>query len=124
MSIFENLKNMKDVFSQMGNIQEKQAELQKRIAQIRVSASAGAGMVEVTSTAEGVITDIKINHQLIGTNDGKMLETLIISAVNEVLRKAKETISHEMKSVFGFNPGDMERILKQSGGMPGDSGSV
>lgn len=116
MSIFENLKNAKDIFSQMGNIQEKQLELQKRISQIRVTASSGAGLVDVTSTADGTITDVKIQESILNPKDAKLIENLVLSATNEVLRKAKEALNHEMKSIFGFNPSDMEKIMKQTGG--------
>lgn len=103
---------MKDVLAQFGDIKEKQEELQKRLSSIRVTSSAGAGMVEVTSTADGLVTDIKINQILFQADDKKMLEDLILSAVNEVQRKAKEAMAHEVKNVMGFNPSDFEGMFK------------
>ncbi len=120
MGIFDQVKQMKDAFSQFGNMQEKQAELQKRLAQIHVTASAGAGMVEVTASGEGNITNIKINPIMFNANDSKMLEDLILSATNEAIRKSKETMAHEVKNVLGFNPKDLENMMNQmnSGGNP------
>lgn len=115
MGIFDQMKNMKEAFSQFGNFKEKQEELQKRLASLRVTASAGAGMVEVTATAEGVLTNIIINPIMFSADDKKMLEDLILSATNEVQRKAKEAMTHEVKNVFGFNPSDFDGILNQLG---------
>ena len=44
-----------------GNIQEKQAEMQKKLATIVVEAEAGDGAVKITANASRQITDIKIN---------------------------------------------------------------
>jgi DNA-binding YbaB/EbfC family protein len=120
MGIFDQVKQMKDAFSQIGNMQEKQAELQKRLAQLHVIGSAGAGMVEVTASGEGNITDIKINPIMFNADDSKMLENLILSATNEALRKSKETMAHEVKNILGFNPKDLENIMNQmnQGGNP------
>ncbi|WP_411824256.1 YbaB/EbfC family nucleoid-associated protein [Leptospira sp. 'Mane'] len=123
MGIFDQVKQMKDAFSQLGNMQEKQAELQKRLAGIRVSASAGAGMVEITATADGAITDLKINPIMFNAEDAKMLEDLIISATNEVLRKSKDVMAHEVKNVLGFNPKDIEAMMNQMN-PPGGNPSV
>ncbi len=113
MGIFDQVKQMKEAFSQLGNMQEKQAELQKRLSGIRVTASAGAGMVEATATADGIITDLKINPIMFNAEDAKMLEDLIISATNEVLRKSKDVMAHEVKNVLGFNPKDIEAMMNQ-----------
>ncbi len=120
MGIFDQVRQMKDAFSQLGNMQEKQAELQKRLTQLHVIGSAGAGMVEVTASGEGNITDIKINPIMFKADDSKMLEDLILSATNEALRKSKETMAHEVKNILGFNPKDMESMLNQmnQGGNP------
>ena len=103
MGIFDQMKQMKEAFSQFGNLKEKQEELAKRMATLRVTASAGAGMVEITATADGVVTNLIINPIMFSADDKKMLEDLIISATNEVQRKAKEAMAHEVKNVFGFS---------------------
>ncbi|EOQ89510.1 DNA-binding protein, YbaB/EbfC family [Leptospira yanagawae serovar Saopaulo str. Sao Paulo = ATCC 700523] len=121
MGIFDQMKQMREAFSQLGNIKEKQEELQKRLSQIRVTASAGAGMVEVTASADGTLTNLNINPIMFNADDKKMLEDLILSASNEVQRKAKEAMSHEMKNVLGFNPSDFEGVFNQiqkDGGFP------
>ncbi|MCZ8341605.1 MAG: YbaB/EbfC family nucleoid-associated protein [Leptospira sp.] len=115
MGVFDQMKNLKEAFSQFGNFKEKQEELQKRLATLRVSASAGAGMVEVTATAEGTLTNIVINPIMFSADDKRMLEDLILSATNEVHRKAKEAMAHEVRNVLGFNPSDFEGILNQMG---------
>lgn len=113
MGIIDQVKQMKDAFSQLGNMQAKQAELQKRLSQIHVIGSAGAGMVEITASADGNLTDIKINPIMLSANDGKMLEDLILSAANEALRKSKETAAYEVKNIMGFDTQDLEKMMNQ-----------
>ncbi|MCU0823996.1 MAG: YbaB/EbfC family nucleoid-associated protein [Leptospira sp.] len=115
MGVFDQMKNLKEAFSQFGNFKEKQEELQKRLSTLRVNASAGAGMVEVTATADGTLTNLIINPIMFTADDKKMLEDLILSATNEVQRKAKEAMAHEVRNVLGFNPSDFEGILNQMG---------
>ncbi|MEM7181209.1 MAG: YbaB/EbfC family nucleoid-associated protein [Spirochaetota bacterium] len=94
-------KKMADTFSKMKDMKKQMAAVQKRIALIRVTASAGAGMVDVTVTGDGNVSDIKINKELFEADDVKMLEDLIISATNDALKKAKDAMAHEMKSITG-----------------------
>lgn len=101
----ETLKNMKGMKEQM-------AAIQKRIALIRVTASAGAGMVDVTASGEGNITNIKINKSMFDGDDMKMLEDLILSATNEAINKAKEAQAHEMKSITGgFDTNELSKLF-------------
>jgi DNA-binding YbaB/EbfC family protein len=97
----KKLDQLGDTLSKMKDMKKNMAVAQKRIALIRVTASAGAGMVNVTVSGDGVITNIKINKELFEGEDIKMLEDLVISATNEALKKSKEAMAHELKSVTG-----------------------
>ncbi|EQA35393.1 DNA-binding protein, YbaB/EbfC family [Leptospira broomii serovar Hurstbridge str. 5399] len=112
--MFDNIKNASEMFSRMGEMKERVEEIKKRISNIRVIGDAGAGMVQVTSTGEGIITDVKINKTLFDSDDNKMLEDLILSATNEALKKAKEATEYEFKSVTGGF--DFSQISKLFGG--------
>lgn len=112
--MFENLKNASEMFSKMGEMRGKMEEIKKRISNLRVVGDAGAGMVQVTSTGEGLITDVKINRALFDSEDNKMLEDLIISATNDALKKSREAAEYELKSVTGGI--DFSEISKLFGG--------
>ncbi|TGK03169.1 YbaB/EbfC family nucleoid-associated protein [Leptospira langatensis] len=112
--MFENLKNASEIFSKMGEMRGKMEEIKKRISNLRVVGDAGAGMVQVTSTGDGVVVDIKINRALFDSEDNKMLEDLVLAATNDSLKKAKEATEYELKSVTGGL--DLSEISKLFGG--------
>ncbi|MDX1957205.1 MAG: YbaB/EbfC family nucleoid-associated protein [Leptospiraceae bacterium] len=103
---------MTDALSKMKDLKKNMAAAQKRISMIRVTASAGAGMVNVTVSGDGIITNIKIDKQLFEGEDVKMLEDLIISATNEAIKKSKEAMAHEMSAVTGgVDTGELSKMF-------------
>ena len=113
----KKLGQISDTLSIMKDMKKHMAAAQKRIALIRVTATAGAGMVDVTVSGDGVITNIKIKKELFEGDDVKMLEDLILSATNEAIKKSKEAMAHELKSVTGgMDPGELGKMF----GLDGD----
>ena len=112
--MFENLKNASEIFSKMGEMRGKMEEIKKRISNLRVMGDAGAGMVQVTSTGDGAIVDVKINRALFDSEDNKMLEDLVMAATNDAVQKAKQAAEYELKSITGGL--DLSEISKLFGG--------
>ncbi|PJZ78100.1 YbaB/EbfC family nucleoid-associated protein [Leptospira neocaledonica] len=112
--MFENLKNASEIFSKMGEMRGKMEEIKKRISNLRVMGDAGAGMVQVTSTGDGSIVDVKINRALFDSEDNKMLEDLVMAATNDAIQKAKQAAEYELKSITGGL--DLSEISKLFGG--------
>lgn len=112
----KKIDQFKDTVGRMKEMKKQMATVQKRISLIRVSASAGAGMVDVTVSGDGVVTDVKINKQMFEEDDMKMLEELIMSATNEALKKSKDAMAHELKSVTGgVDPSDLSKLFSGVG---------
>lgn len=106
------MQQMSDAMAKLKDMKKNMAQAQKRISLIRVTASAGAGMVDVTVSGDGVVTNIKINKELLSSENITMLEDLIISATNEAIKKSKEAVAHELKSVTGgLDLGMMGKML-------------
>ena len=96
--------NMQQVMKQARKMQEQMLEAQERMKDIEVSSSAGGGTVKVTATADGKITAITIDPQVVDPDDIEMLQDLIMAAVNEALRKgeeARETAMNRMAPGMG-----------------------
>lgn len=110
----KKLGQMGESISKMRDMKKQMSAVQKRIALIRVTASAGAGMVDVTATGDGVISNVKINKSMFEGDDMKMLEGLVVSAVNEAITKSKEAMAHEMKAITGGM--DLNEMAKMFGG--------
>ncbi len=92
----------------MGNLLKQAQEMQARIAKIQeelgqktVAGSAGGGMVQVTVNGQLNLTAVKIDPTVINVNEREMLEDLILAAVNDGMRKARDMVSKEMSKVTG-----------------------
>ena len=92
----------------MGNLLKQAQEMQARIAKIQeelekktVEGSAGGGMVQVTVNGQFNVSQVKIDPAVISSEEKEMLEDLILAAVNDGMRKAREMVSAEMSKVTG-----------------------
>ena len=103
------LGDMAKLMKQAQEMQTKVAEAQERIAAIEAEGSAGAGMVKAVATAQGELRSLRVEQTLLdGTEEKEVLEDLIVAAVNDAVRRAREAGQAEMAKVsegFGLPPG-------------------
>lgn len=94
------LKGLGDIGRLMKQAQEmqgKMAELQGRIAGIEATGTAGAGLVRAVATGDGVLKSLNVDASLVdGREDKAVLEDLIVAAVNDATRRAREAGAAEM----------------------------
>jgi DNA-binding YbaB/EbfC family protein len=102
--------NLQDIFGKMQHMQQQVEETRKRLADLRVEAEAGGGMVRVT--ASGTRQVLKIHIDDVVTKDREMMEDLICAAVNKAIEQADALARDEMAKVTS---GMMPNIP----GMPG-----
>ncbi len=85
---------------------KKAQEIQNKIAGImaasRGEATSGGGMVKAVADGNGTILELKIEKEVIAPEESQMLEDLVIAAVNEAKRKAKEAAQAEVQKVIGI----------------------
>lgn len=93
--------NMNQVIRQAQKMQEEMTAFQEEFASREFSASVGGGMVEITATGAKEITSVKIKPEVIDPEDPEMLEDLIMSAVNEILRNIEQTQNDGMEKLTG-----------------------
>ena len=84
---------------QAQRIQQQMEAVQTALAQKTVEAQAGGGAVKVVARCDQSIASIKILPDAVNPQDVPVLEDLIITAVNQALREAKEISEKEMSSV-------------------------
>lgn len=95
---------MKGFGNLMKEAQKLQAQLEavrEEVAKKKVEATAGGGMVTVEANGNQEIVSIKIDREVISPEDSQMLEDLVLAAVNEALRKARELVAAEMGKLAG-----------------------
>jgi DNA-binding YbaB/EbfC family protein len=87
-----------DIF---GNMQQKQEEMQKKLAQVIVKGEAGDGAVLVKANALREVLDIKIDKaKLSDASDLAELEDLLVEAVNRALDEAAEKASSATNDIL------------------------
>lgn len=92
---------MGNLLKQAQEIQGKMAQVQEELARKSVEASAGGGMVRVTVNGQLTVSAIKVDPAVINPQDAEMLQDLILAAVNEGLRRAREMAAEEMSKITG-----------------------
>jgi nucleoid-associated protein EbfC len=88
--------NMQNMMKQAQQMQEK---LQEEIAQIRVEASAGGGMVSVKMDGQKNVLGVKIDPEVAG--DVEMLHDMVMAAFNEAHKKVEAEAKQKMGGMLG-----------------------
>jgi len=83
----------------MRQAQQMQEKMQQEIAQIRVEASAGGGMVTVHMDGQKNLLSIKIDPEV--ASDVEMLQDLVVAASNEAVKKVDDEIKGKMGGMLG-----------------------
>ena len=80
----------------------KQAEdIQNKMQQTVVKASAGGGSVTVKMNGNKQVLSVKIDPEVIKANDLEMLQDLVTAAVNEAGRKIDDAMQSNLGGMLG-----------------------
>jgi len=93
--------DMNTIMRQAQEMQQKMSRIQEELAGKIVTASVGGGMVTATVNGKNELLSMQIEKEVINPEDPAMLEDLVVSAVNEALRKAQEMAQSEMRKLTG-----------------------
>jgi len=83
----------------MRQAQQMQEKLQQEIAQVKVEASAGGGMVTVKMDGQKNLLAVKIDPEAAG--DVEMLQDMIVAAANEAIKKVDDAVKQKMGGMLG-----------------------
>ena len=87
--------NMNQLLRQAKQMQEDMMKTHSEIEAKEFDVASGGGAVTVTMTGKKTIKAIKINPDVL--DDVEMLQDLIMTAVNEGIKKAESLMEEEMK---------------------------
>ena len=90
-----------DIKNMMKQAQQMQDKMQKQMAELRIEASAGGGMVTVVINGAKQVQSLKIDPEAVSKDDVEMLQDLILAALNDAHRKADEEMSKQMGGMMG-----------------------
>ena len=83
----------------MRQAQQMQETLQREIAQLKVDATAGGGMISVQMDGQKNLLSVKIDPEVAG--DVEMLQDMIVAACNEAVKKVDQQIQQKMGGMLG-----------------------
>lgn len=93
-----NPKQLQELMSQA----KQQAEnLQKKMQQTVLEASAGGGSVTVKMNGQKQLLRVTIDPEIVKSGDVEMLQDLVTAAVNEATRKVDEAMQSSLGGMLG-----------------------
>ena len=82
-------------------MQQAQERIQREIAELKLEASAGGGMVKVVMGGQKQLLELKLDPEVVNKDDVEMLQDLVLAAVNEAGRKVDEAIQSKVGGLTG-----------------------
>ena len=108
------------MLQQIQKMQQNMQAAQEDLLNTRVEATAGGGVVKATVTGNGELVAISIDPAVVDRNDVETLEDLILAAVTEANRQARELAQEKLGGVTsGLDLGGLGGLGGGLGGLFG-----
>jgi len=91
---------MVDLKKMMQQAQQMQDKMQAELAEVRVSAAAGGGVVTATLNGQKELINLEIDAAVVDPDDVEMLQDLVVAAVNEASRRVDEEVQRKLGSMM------------------------
>ena len=102
--MFNGMGNAGNMQGMMKKVQKMQAEMMKMQEELKtrtVETTVGGGALTIVANGKKEIESIKIKPEALDPDDVEMLQDMIVSGVNEALRKIDEMTEREMSKITG-----------------------
>ena len=93
--------NQGNMMKKIQQMQEDMTRIQEEIEATEYTSSVGGGAVEVTVNGSHEVLSIKMQPAVVDPEDIEMLEDLLISALNESIKKANDAMDQGMERAKG-----------------------
>ena len=93
--------NYGDLMKQARVMQKQLETVQEELKNMVFEASSGGGAVKVKVNGDQQLLEVKINKEIVGSDDIEMLEDMVMVAVNDAITKSKEEYKNKMGSLTG-----------------------
>jgi len=93
--------NFMDMIRQAQELGETLKGKQAELATRTVDVSVGGDMVRMTFNGKSEALSVQIDPEVVDRNDVRMLEDLVLSAVNEGVKKSQDMMQEEMSKLAG-----------------------
>ena len=85
----------------MKRAQQMQEQLHQQVADTRVEASAGGGMVTVVMNGLKQVEKLTIDPDVVSKDDVEMLQDMIVAAIADAHRKTDEELKRHVGGMLG-----------------------
>lgn len=92
---------MQNIMRQANQMQAKIKKLQEELNEREYEGTSGGGAVTAKMKGESKLVSIVISPDAMKADDAEMLQDMVVSAVNDALKKAKDTQAAEMEKITG-----------------------
>ena len=93
--------NQGNMMKKIQQMQEDMTRIQEEIEATEYTSSVGGGAVEVTVNGSHEVLSIKMQPDVVDPEDIEKLEDLLISALNESIKKANDAMDQGMERAKG-----------------------
>jgi len=95
------LGNLGGMMKQAKKVYEAVQKVQEELAEEKIEAASGGGMVKAVVNGKGALLEIKIDPQVVDPDDVEMLEDLVTTAVREALSEAGKLEAERIQAATG-----------------------
>ena len=115
--MFKGLSNIAQMMKQAQEAQSRMGEIKERLGRMKVQGTSGGGLVTIEMNGHQEVLECRIYESLLRPVDREMTEDLVVSAVNEALRKVRDLAADEFSKITGgLDLGPMKEMLNGLGG--------
>lgn len=93
--------NMNNLMKQAQMMQKQMEQMQKDLEVAEFEVTSGGGAVSIRINGKKEILALNIKPEVVDPDDVEMLEDLVLTAVNEAIRKVEEETSSKMGKLTG-----------------------
>ena len=81
--------------------QRMKDQFQRDLSKMRISATAGGGVVTATVNGQKELLELSIDPDAVDPADIEMLQDLVVAAINEASRRVDEEIQQKLGGIMG-----------------------
>src|SRR5207237_3521973 len=89
-----------NIQAMMKQAQQMQEKMAREMEEMRVEASAGGGVVNVTMKGDHEIISLKVDPEIVKENDVEVLQDMILAAINEANHKCDEAMKGKLGAML------------------------
>src|SRR5690349_17327408 len=98
---FGGLGDLNKLMKQAQQMQQDMLAAQEELANARVEATSGGGVVKAVVDGKGHVVSLEIKPEAVDPDDVEMLQDLLITAIKEAEEKAEAMQEEKMKGAAG-----------------------